>query len=337
MTVDLRTTYLGLNLKNPLVASSSPLTGEIGTLRQLEDAGAAAVVLPSLFQESIEHEAAETERLTRGADESFAEALSYFPSAVAEGIGPSHYLELIRRARAALEIPVIASLNGVSSNGWTDYARSIEQAGASALELNIFFVPTDLSLDGRMVEQHHLDVVRAVRQAVAIPLAVKLSPFFSAMGRMVRELDEAGADGFILFNRFYQPDIDLATLRLRRDLDLSTPAEIRLSLLWIGVLAGRIEGSLAAASGVETADEVIKYLLVGADVVMTAASLLRHGAAHLRGLLGDLCTWLEARDLNSPADIRGKLSHRRVGTSDAFGRGNYIRILQSWPDSRARL
>ena len=258
--MDLATTYIGLKLKNPLIASASPLTLDVDNIRRLEDTGAAAVVLPSLFEEQILHEAAETERLIDVGADSNPETGSYFPSNAAYHAGPHKYLDVIRHARGSVDIPVIASLNGITDTGWTDYARMLEQAGAAALELNVFFVPSDLTLDGAAVERRHVDILLAVKRVVTIPVAIKLAPYFSAVGNVVQQLDQAGADGFVLFNRFYQPDIDLATLRLRRDLELSTPAEIRLPLLWIGVLAGRLRGSLAATTGVESADEVIKYL-----------------------------------------------------------------------------
>ncbi|MGA2128981.1 MAG: dihydroorotate dehydrogenase-like protein, partial [Xanthobacteraceae bacterium] len=228
------------------------------------------------------------------------------------------------------DIPVIASLNGISDGGWIEYAGLVEQAGASAIELNIFFIPADPALDGRAVEQRHIDVLQAVKQAVDIPVSVKLSPYFSAIGHVVRDLDRAGADGFALFNRFYQPDIDLVALRLRRDLELSTPMEIRLPLLWIGVLAGQVRGSLAATSGVETAEQVIKYLLVGADAVMTTSALLRHGVGHIRTLIDGLAQWLDAREVASVDHIRGTMSRRRIGDPAAFERANYIQILQGW-------
>ncbi len=329
--MDLATTYLGLHLKHPLIASSSPLTGELDSLRRLEDAGAAAVVLPSIFEEQVEHEGAEYERWTGVAAESSPEATSYFPASASVATGPHRYLELIRRARAALEIPVIASLNGITEYGWTEYARLIEQAGACALELNTFFVPVDAALDGQTVEQRHLDVLRKVRAAVTLPVTVKLSPYFSAPGDMVRQLEAAGAGGFVLFNRFYQPDIDLAGMRLRRDLDLSTPAEIRLPLLWIGVLAGQVRGSLAATTGVHNAEQAVKYLLAGADVVMTASALLRYGIEHMSTLLTGLTEWLDARDIASIGTIRGRMSRHRLGDPFAFERANYISILQGWP------
>ena len=273
-------------------------------------------MLPSIFEEQIEYEAGEMERLTGAGVDSFAEASSYFPTSASFVAGPHRYLELIRRAREALEIPVIASLNGITDNGWTDYAGLIQQAGASALELNTFFVPVEAALDGGAVEQRHVDVLRAVKAATSLPVAVKLAPYFSAVGDMVRQLDRAGADGFVLFNRFYQPDIDLAAMQLRRDLELSTPAEIRLPLLWIGVLAGHVRRSLAAATGVESAEQVVKYLLAGADVVMTTSALLRHGAGHMRTLVNELTDWLDARELASIGDIRGHdepASARRSG------------------------
>ena len=328
--MDLTTRYLGLALKNPLVASASSLTSDLGNLRRLEDCGAAAVVLPSIFEEQIEAEAAETERLTTSRGESFPEALSYFPAAVDYSIGPQAYLENLRRARDAVAIPVIASLNGVSRSGWCDYARSVEQAGANAIELNAYFVPSDLSLTGAEVENLYLEVVRSVKSAVSIPVAVKLSPYFSAPGRMAIALAEAGADGLVFFNRFYQPDIDLTALRLKRDLELSRPAEIRLPLLWIGVLAGNIRASLAASSGVDSVDEVVKYLLAGADAVMTTTALLRHGLEHMGTLVEDLRDWLAARNIDSVAGLRGRMSRGALNDPTAFDRANYIQILQSY-------
>jgi dihydroorotate dehydrogenase (fumarate) len=333
-TMDLSTSYLGLRLEHPIVASSSPLTGELDTLRRLEDAGAAAVVLPSLFEEQIEYEVAASERLTEAPSDSFPEALTYFAPSTGFGAGPHRYLDLISRARTALNIPVIASLNGTTDRGWTNYARLIQQAGASALEINSFFVPVDIELDGHAVEHRHVAVLKAVRSAVSLPVAVKLAPHFSAVGDMVRQLDRAGADGFVLFNRFYEPDIDLTAMRLTRDLDLSTPAEIRLPLLWISVLAGHLRGSLAAATGVESSDQVVKYLLAGADVVTTTSALLRHGANHMRTLVRDLSGWLEARDIASIGDIRGKLSKRCLDDSAELERANYINILTRGHPSR---
>ena len=328
--MDLTTRYLGLTLKNPLVASASPLTSDLGNLRRLEDCGAAAVVLPSIFEEQIEAEAAEIERLTSFRGESFPEALSYFPATIGYSTGPQCYLENLRRAREAIAIPVIASLNGISRSGWCDYARLVEKAGANAIELNAYFVPSDLSLSGAEVENLYFDVVRSVKSAVSIPIAVKLSPYFSAPGRMAISLAGAGADGLVLFNRFYQPDIDLTALRLQRDIELSSPAEIRLPLLWIGALAGNVRASLAASSGVDSVEEVVKYLLVGADVVMTTTALLRHGLKHIETLVEGLRNWLAARYIDSVAGIRGRMSRGVLNDPTAFDRANYIRILQSY-------
>ena len=327
--MDLTTSYLGLSLKSPLIASASPLTLDVGNIRALEDHGAGAVVLPSIFEEQIDREAEELEHRMEWGSDSFAEALSYFPPAATYQTGSQCYLETIRRARAAVDMPVIASLNGITDSGWTDYARDIEQAGASAIELNVHSIASDPALDAAGAERRYVDVLRMVRAVVTIPVAMKLSPYFSALAAMVRALEHEGAAGFVLFNRFYQPDIDLVTLRLQRDLALSTRVEIRLPLLWIALLAERIRASLAASTGVETADEVVKYLLVGADVVMTTSALLRHGVGHIRTLRDELVGWLEARDTTIAA-IRGKMSLRRVKDPTAFERTNYIRILQGW-------
>ena len=328
--MDLSTRYLGLELKNPLVASASPLTLDLDNIRRLEDCGAAAVVLPSIFEEQIEAEAAEMDRLITSPGESFAEALSYFPNAIGYRTGPHHYLEVIRRAREAVAIPVIASLNGISRSGWREYARLVEQAGALAIELNAYFIPSELSVSGREVEEVYLEVLKAVKEAVSLPVAMKLSPYFSAPGHVVRALAHAGADGFVLFNRFYQPDIDLVELRLKRDLHLSHPMEIRLPMLWIAALAGKVPASLAASSGVDSAEQVIKYLLVGADVVMTTSSLLRYGVGHMAKLLAGLENWLEARDIESLASVRGKMRRGAIADPAAFDRANYINILQGY-------
>jgi dihydroorotate dehydrogenase (fumarate) len=328
--MDLTTNYLSLVLKNPLIASSSPLTMEVSNIRKLEDRGAAAVVLPSIFEEELKREATEVERLTMAGVDSFPEALSYFPPAAAYHAGPGRYLEVIRRAREAVDIPVIASLNGITDAGWIEYARLVEEAGANAIELNVFFIPADVAESGRDVEQRYIDILRAVKHAADIPVAMKLSPYFSALGNFVCELDRAGADGFVLFNRFYEPDIDLIRLQLQRDLELSTPTEIRLPLLWIAALSGRLRASLAATTGVDTAAQVIKYLLAGADAVMTTSALLRHGIDHIKTLLEGLMQWMDALEVDAIDDIRGMMSQRRVSDPTAFERANYIQILQGW-------
>jgi dihydroorotate dehydrogenase (fumarate) len=327
--MDLTTQYLGLTLKSPLVASASPLTLDVDNIRALEDHGAGAVVLPSIFEEQIDNEIEEIDQRMEYGSNSFAEALSYFPPASVYRTGSLRYLETIRQARQAVDIPVIASLNGITDGGWTDYAREVAQAGASAIELNVYSIASDPSTNAASVEQRYHDVLRVVRAAVTIPVAMKLSPYFSATAATVLSLQDAGAAGFVLFNRFYQPDIDLATLQLRRDLALSTPAEIRLPLLWVALLSGRLHASLAASTGVETADEVVKYLLVGADVVMTTSALLRHGVGHMRILHNGLVNWFAARETTVNA-MRGKMNLRNVKDSSAFERANYIRILQGW-------
>ena len=328
--MDLTTRYMGLALKNPLVASASPLNTDVGNIRRLEDAGAAAVVLPSLFEEQIEAEAARYDHLTSVNAESFPEALSYFPEPADYKVGPHAYLDLVRRASEAVDIPVIASLNGTTDEGWISHARSIEEAGAKGLELNIYFIPADLSLTGAQVEQRYLDILRHVRATVSIPVAVKLSPHFSAVGNMALALERAGADALVLFNRFYQPDIDLGQLRLLTDLQLSQPNEIRLPLLWLAVLSGRVKASLAATTGVATADEAIKYLLVGADVVMTTSALLRHGLSHMATLVRGLESWLSAREFSSLHQVRGIMSQQKLQDPQAFERANYIKIMQGY-------
>jgi len=323
--MDLTTRYLGMSLKNPLVVSASPLGLDIGNIRQLEDLGAAAIVLPSIFQEDIENEIDEMERLVA---EGNSEAFSYFPAHLADNVGPKNYLNLIRKARAAVEMPVIASLNGTTRTGWVDYAAQMQEAGANALELNIYFLPTDLDLSGAEVEARYLEILQAVKKTVSIPVSMKLSPYFSSPGHMVQTLDKAGADGFVLFNRFYQPDIDLEELSLVRDLKLSHKGEIRLPLLWIATLAGKIKGSLGASSGVQTAAEVIKYLYVGADVVMTASALLRHGVGYMKTLHDGLIADLTVREVSSLSEIRGRMSRGAVSDLAAYDRVNYIRILR---------
>ncbi len=328
--MDLTTRYMGLQLKNPLVASASPLTGELDSLRRLEDAGAAALVLPSLFQEEIEAETARYDHLTTVHDDSWPEGLSNFPKLADTQHGPHHYLELVRRARQAVGVPVIASLNGISDEGWTSYAKQLEQAGANGLELNIYFIPADLAATGQDVEQRYLDILRSVRAAVTIPVAIKLSPYFSSVGNMAMALHDAGADALVLFNRFYQPDLDLARLQVLTDLRLSEPNEIRLPLLWLAVLAGRTRASLAASTGVTSADDVVKYLLVGADVVMTTSSLLRLGPGYMATLLAGLENWLDTREFTSLMHVRGIMSQRSLRDPQAFERANYIKILQGY-------
>ena len=327
--MDLTTTYLGLKLENPLVASASPINIVVDNIRRVEDAGGAAVVMPSLFEEQIEQEANAFEPYSLGGPSGFADAISSLPAAGNYLAGPDEYLEIIRKARAAVSIPLIASLNGVTGAEWTKHARLAQDAGASAIELNVYFIPADPYLTADIVEQRYVDVLQAVKAAVSIPVSMKLSPYFSAPAHAIRTLSLAGADGFVLFNRFYQPDIDLTGLMLRRDMPLSSPEEIRLPLLWIGILFGRVAGSLAASTGVESSEQVVKYLLAGADVVMTTSALLRHGIEHLGTLRIGLGEWMKARDFSSLAEVRGKLSQQMLKDPVAYERVNYVRILQT--------
>lgn len=326
---DLATTYLGLRLAHPIVASASPLGKSCDGVRSLEDGGAAAIVLPSLFEEQITRDNESFARYVAAGTESFAESLSYFPP-VATDVGPEEYLQLVADARAAVDVPIIASLNGSTERGWVDFATRLEAAGAHAIELNIFYLPVSAAATGRSVEDRYVHVVQAVRHAITIPLAVKLSPYFSALGEMAARLTAAGADGLVLFNRFYQPDFDLDKLEVVPNLQLSTPFEIRLPLLWIAVLRGRLTASLAATSGVQSPAEVVKYVLAGADAVMTTSALLKHGVTYLRALVDGLAEWMADQGYASVAQMRGAMSQQNVTDPEAFERANYVRILQSW-------
>ena len=330
---DLSTRYLGLRLRTPLVASSSPLTADLAGLRRLEDAGASAVVLPSLFEEQLTAESLEIDRLLETGAESFGEALGYFPSLDEYNTGPDHYLELVQRAKQVLDVPVIASLNGTTPGGWVEHARLLEEAGADALELNLYAVAADPEENAWTLETRLREVVLGVRRAIAIPLAVKLSPFFTALAHTARELVAAGADGLVLFNRFYQPDLDLETLEVKPRLVLSTSEELRLPLRWIAILRGRVEASLAATSGVHTRDDVLKALLAGADVAMLASALLRFGPDHLRPLEQGLAEWLAVREYESVEQLKGSLCQGSVTDPAAFERANYARTLKSWSSS----
>ncbi|MGF1658906.1 MAG: dihydroorotate dehydrogenase-like protein [Rubrimonas sp.] len=334
--MDLTTEYLGLRLAHPAIASAGPHSASFDGIRRLEDGGAAAVVTASLFEEQLLRENAALDHAFESTEESFGEATSYFPDLGERRIGPEAHLELIRRASEACAIPVIGSLNGVTTQGWTEHARLFEQAGAAALELNIFHIPADLATTGREVEDRYVETVRAVAAAVAIPVAIKLSPFFSATGEMARRFAEAGAAGLVLFNRFYQPDFDLDALEVAPRIELSAASEIRLPLLWIAILHGRLAGcSLAATRGVQTSDEVVKYLLAGADAVMSTSAALRHGPGHFAVLRDGLRDWMQAKGYSSVAQMKGAMSQRNVADPDAFERANYLRVLDAWPRDRA--
>jgi dihydroorotate dehydrogenase (fumarate) len=326
----LATSYMGLDVKHPLLASASPLSYTLQGMKRLEDGGVSGIVLFSLFEEQVRRKNAEDAWMARRWEERLLEATGYLPLPDRINYRPDAYLELIRQAKEALEIPVIGSLNGVTDEGWTGYARSMEEAGADGVELNVFYVPADLSRSARMVEQRYVEIASAVRHALTIPFALKLSPYFSSVGDMARQLITAGADGLVLFNRFYQPDFDLEQLEITSDLQLSSPGEIRLPLLWISLLYGRLPISFAATTGVESGDELIKYLLAGADVAMATSSLLRHGPEHAGKIVGDLSDWMDRHDFRSVHEMRGYLSQLRILDPESFARLNYVRILQAY-------
>jgi dihydroorotate dehydrogenase (fumarate) len=331
MSVDLATTYLGLELKNPLVASSSPLTGTLDGLRSLEEAGVAAVVLPSLFEEQIEHEAMEMQRVMERGAESFAEALSgYLPEFDDYATRTESYLRHVTDAKEALSIPVIGSLNGTTNGGWVNYAKRIEDAGADALELNVYLIATDLATEGTEVEQRYLDLVWEVNEQISIPLSVKVGPYFSSTPNMAVRLVEAGADALVLFNRFYQPDIDLESLEVVPKVRLSTSNNLLLPLRWIALLSGRVEADLAVTSGVHDAEDVIKALLAGSTVAMMTSALLNRGAGHARTVLADMRHWLEEREYESTNQLRGSMAMGNAPNPDAFVRANYMKMLVTY-------
>ena len=330
MSVDLGTRYLGLRLASPLVASASPMTGTLAGLRALEQAGASMAVMPSLFEEQIVHEELALDALREYGSESFPEALGYQPDLGDFPLGPETYLETVRRARQELSIPVCASLNGCTAGGWARYAHELEQAGASAIELNAYVVTTDLDTSSAELERRVLDLVAIVREAVRLPLAVKIGPGFSAPAHLCRRLVEVGADGLVLFNRYLRPDVDLEELVLVPSLVLSDSYDARIPLQWIGILHGRLTASLAASSGVHTAEDALKLLLVGADVVMATSSLLKHGPGHLRELQDGIATWMEAHDYSSVAQLKGSLSRDHCPDPSAYERANYTRSLTSY-------
>jgi dihydroorotate dehydrogenase (fumarate) len=341
--MDLSTGYLGLTLRNPLIASASPLSNTVDGVRRLADGGVGAVVLYSLFEEQLRREAAENARLAEAGTESFAEALSYFPAeaeaeaaqdGTADEPSPRRYLSLLERAAAAVDIPVIGSINGMTPGGWTSYARAMQDAGAAAIELNIYYIPGDPHITGREVEQRHIDILCRVKDAVTVPVAVKLSPHFSSAGEMALRLDEAGADGLVLFNRFLQPDIDLETLAVTPDVYLSSPAEARLPRTWISILRHYLSASLAATTGVEGPADVIKYLLAGADVVMTASALIRHGPGHANVLLDGLSGWMARKGYPSVAGVRGMLALPAGTDRAAYEREGYVRAMLAANSSR---
>jgi len=325
---DLGTTYLGRKLHSPLVVSASPLSRDIDGICRLEDAGAAAVVLYSLFEEQLRQEEMDLEYHLNAGTESFPESLTYFPQPGEFHTGPEGYLNHLRKAKAAVKIPVIASLNGSTLGGWTKFAGELERAGADAIECNLYSIPTDPRLTAADVENRYLDIVRAVKDIVTIPVAVKLSPFFSNLSNFARRLEVAGADALVLFNRFYQPDIDLEELEIRPNVLLSTQQALRLPVTWIGILHGRVRAALAGTGGVHGADDVVKLLMVGANVTMLCSSLMRHGVNHLRHVERELRAWMEEHEYESVAQMQGSMSQLRCPDPSAFERAQYMRAVK---------
>ncbi len=328
--MDLSTDYLGMELRNPLVASASPLSRQVELVREMEEAGMAAVVMFSLFEEEIRHESLQLNHYLEHGARSFAEALNYFPEHGEYDMGPDAYLEHLRRLKEAVEIPIIGSLNGASLGGWIEYARDIEEAGADALELNIYHIPAEISTTGQDVEQLYLEILREVKRHVAIPVAVKLSPYFSSLANMAQQLDWNGADGLVLFNRFYQPDIDLENLQVYPHVLLSTPHALRLPLRWIAILHGQIAADLAASSGVHTAEDALKMLMAGAKATCMASALLKHGPGHARRVLRQMQEWLEEHEYESVRQMQGSMSQRHCADPAAFERANYIKALNTY-------
>lgn len=332
--MDLSTTYLGMTLRTPLVPSASPLSHELDNIKRMEDAGAAAVVLYSLFEEQLTQDRYELHHhLTQGTN-SFAEALNFFPEPRELHLGADTYLEHLRKAKAAVAIPIIASLNGTSVGGWTRYATDIEQAGADALELNVYHIPTDMEHTAADVERTYLEILHAVKAAVRLPVALKLAPFFSNMAYMARRFDTAGADALVLFNRFYQPDLDLEALEVRPRVLLSTPQALRLPLTWIGILFGRIRADLAATSGVHAADDVLKLLMVGANVTMLCSVLLQRGIAHITRIERELREWMDTHEYASVQQMRGSMSQQNCADAAAFERAHYVSALHNYSSPR---
>lgn len=333
--VDLSTTYLGLQLKNPIVASASPLSKKVDSVKRLEDAGAAAVVMYSLFEEQIVHESHALDHFLNSGTESFAEALTYFPDLEKYNVGPVEYLDLIAKLKKAVDIPIIASLNGVTTGGWVEHAKKMEEAGADALELNIYNVPTDPAVSAADLEQSYVDLVADIRKQIHIPLAVKLSPFFTSPANMAARLAKAGANGLVLFNRFYQPDLDIETLEVVPTLHLSTSDELLLPLRWTAILYGRVQADLALTSGVHTSQDAVKAVMAGASVAMMASELIAHGAGRVTEILAEMNAWMEEFEYTSVKQMRGSMSQKAVADPAAFERANYMKALTSFDNKLA--
>lgn len=328
--MDLSTSYMGLKLKNPIVPSASPLTATVDSVKGMEDAGAAAVVVYSLFEEQLSHESGELDHYLTHGTESFPEALNYFPETTDFKLGPDEYLEHISKLKSSIDIPIFGSINGVSKGGWINYAKKIQDAGADALELNVYYVAADPSKDAVDVENMYIDTLKAVKQNVNIPVAMKLSPYFSSMANMAKKLDDAGADALVLFNRFYQPDFDLEKLEIVPNLKLSTNWELRLPLRWIAILYGHIQASMAATSGIQSHEDVIKVMMAGGDVAMMASELLKNGVGRITHILDEMTKWMEEKEYDSISTMKGSMSQKSVPEPAAFERANYMKTLQSY-------
>ncbi|MGD8306386.1 MAG: dihydroorotate dehydrogenase-like protein [Ignavibacteria bacterium] len=328
--MDITTNYLGLKLNSPIVPSAGPLSADIGNLKQMEDAGAGAIVLYSLFEEQLEHEELELDYHTSVPAESYAEATSYLPDHFEYKRGPDEYLEHIRNAKKAVGIPVIASLNGKSIGGWISHAKLMEEAGADALELNIYSIAADVNKRSDEIEKNYTHIVKRVKKEVKIPVSVKMHPFFSSTAFMAKELSEAGANGLVLFNRFYQPDINLETLEIEPDVILSTPMEMRLPLRWIAILYDRINADLASTTGVYTADDVIKMIMAGANVTQMLSCLIKYGIGHIADIITNLKSWMEEKEYESLEQMRGSMSYKNVADPSRLERANYMKVLHSF-------
>jgi dihydroorotate dehydrogenase (fumarate) len=328
--MDLSTTYMGMKLKNPIVHSASPLTEDVDNIRRLEDAGTSAIVMHSIFEEQITMEGRQLDHYLEYGTESFGEALSYFPVLESYKNGPEEYLEMVAAAKKAVGVPIIGSLNGVSTGGWIDYARKIEEAGADALELNVYYIPTEPKLTGAEVEQMYIEVVSDVKKSVSIPVSVKIGPFFSALANVAQRLADAGADALVLFNRFYQPDIDLENLQVTPHLVLSNSNELRLPLRWVAILYGRIPVDFGITTGIHTHEDVLKGLMAGANVTMITSEILKKGTGRISDLLRDLISWMDEHEYESIKQLLGSMSQKNCAEPAAFERANYMKVLQSW-------
>ncbi len=328
--MDLSTTYMGMTLKHPVVPSASPLSKSLDSIRELEDAGAPAIVMYSLFEEQIAEESLMLDHYLTYGTERYAESLSYFPKMENYNIGPGEYLELVQAAKQATDIPIIGSLNGVSTGGWIEYAQFIEEAGADGLELNVYYIPTDPFMDSTEIEQMYLDVVHDVKKSVTIPVAVKLSPYFTSFANMAMRFKQAGADALVMFNRFYQPDLDLDELSVVPNLVLSSSHEMRLPVRWIAVLYGRVPVDMAVTSGVHTYEDVLKGMMAGANITQLASELLSNGAVRISEIVDGMKVWMEEHEYTSIEQMRGSMSQQNVAEPAAFERANYMKVLQSW-------